>query len=359
MTTTSQIPKPFTFTYDTVNDIKLDLYIPPSASQVSESTTGDGSRSLPAVVAFHGGGMIAGAKDDIFVPFDLFNKFLAKDVLVIPANYRLLFPSTAEEIISDVGTLFMYLSSPSTALSAELAKHSLQLDIERLAVLGISGGNYPARAAATIPTIIPRPKAWFSLYGIAGDFLLDHWVQAKSPDQAFKGFNYDAAAAQELIDNGGGPVIHDAPYMILPGTGVPGDKAHRGDLSIAIYLNGTFLDCVLNEPGISDKVRQQPYEQRYSLIPESKRRYLLPISADTAPAVFVHGTSDTMAPLQEALTALKDLEKYKVDASHAWVEGAEHGLVDPAAWPNRHPGADAAEDEAIWYITEKLLKVRK
>ncbi|OCF32747.1 hypothetical protein I316_05668 [Kwoniella heveanensis BCC8398] len=359
--TIASLPKPLTFTYDPVNVIKLDLYIPSSSLKQKSDATDQAAnvlKSLPALVAFHGGGIIAGAKDDLFVPFDLFNKFLAQGVLVISANYRLLYPSTAEDIISDVRTLFDYLSSASSDLARALAKHSLRLDSDRIAVLGISGGNYPARAAATISSIVPRPKVWFNLFGIANDFVLDHWVQTKTPDQAWQAFSYDAAAAQALIDLNGGPVASDAPFVISSETGAPVDETHRGDLFISTYLNGTLLDHVLDEPGISAIVRQHPYEERLALIPDTKRKYLLPIDDKTVPAVFVHGTSDTVAPLQEALTALKDLSDHHVEARYAWVEGAEHGLLDPATWVDRHPRADAAEDEAVSYVVEKLLEAK-
>lgn len=55
-------PKPhLTCTYDPINHLELDVYIPSSFSPSSI----DGKYQVPAVIWFHGGGFVRGGKGDI------------------------------------------------------------------------------------------------------------------------------------------------------------------------------------------------------------------------------------------------------------------------------------------------------
>lgn len=70
----------------------------------------------------------------------------------LSADYRLLIPTTAKDIVDDVVKLFEYISTSTP-----------QIDASRIAVGGSSGGAYVARLAALYAK--PTPKALYSLYG--------------------------------------------------------------------------------------------------------------------------------------------------------------------------------------------------
>ncbi|TYJ56262.1 hypothetical protein B9479_003108 [Cryptococcus floricola] len=52
----------------------------------------------------------------------------SKGFLVLSADYCLLYPSTADDIIADVHTLFSYVASPTTELSSALSSQGPTLD---------------------------------------------------------------------------------------------------------------------------------------------------------------------------------------------------------------------------------------
>lgn len=72
-------------------------------------------------------------------------------------------------MIEDVRSLFAYIASAETELSSVLYSNGLSPDTSRIVVVGVSGGNYPARAAATLSSIVPRPIGWLNLSGMGSD----------------------------------------------------------------------------------------------------------------------------------------------------------------------------------------------
>lgn len=98
------------------------------------------------------------------------------EILLISPNYRLLFPSSADDMIKDVRSLFAYIASAENEPSFILYFKGLSVDTSRIVVMGVSGGNYPARAAATLSNTVPRPIGWLDLFGMGSDWLLDFWI---------------------------------------------------------------------------------------------------------------------------------------------------------------------------------------
>ncbi|KAK4685531.1 hypothetical protein P7C73_g4615, partial [Tremellales sp. Uapishka_1] len=342
----SVLPSAVPFTYDEVNHIDLDAYIP---SKVSIS-------KLPVIVIFHGGGMVAGSKKDALLPVWILEKVIPRDVLVISANYRLLYPSTTSDMIADAHSLFAYLSSPASGLAQMLGSRSLSLDLDNVAVVGVSGGNYVARAAATLSSIVPRPKAWLGVYGMGNDFFLDHWVTEKETYPL--ALKIVQERLDDLLTNHGGKLSSEAPLFPDPALKGITDAENRVGLFVQMHHDGTLDDYIFDTPGLSEALRALPYDERLAAVPKDKAHLRLPITEHTSPAFFIHGTKDITVPIVESQNALGELEKRGIKHGHAWVEGADHGLLDPSfigpGPPARMKGWEDAADKGIEWIMESF-----
>ena len=79
----------------------------------------------------------------------------------ISANYRLLIPITAHDIVDDVNNLFTFIRSDLS--TQDLGEHKIRIDSDRIAVGGESFGGYCAKLAALY--VKPKPKALVTFYG--------------------------------------------------------------------------------------------------------------------------------------------------------------------------------------------------
>lgn len=95
----------------------------------------------------------------------------------------------------------------------------LSLDTSRIVVVGVSEGNYPARAAATHSSIVPRPIGWLDLFGMGGDWLLDFWINGVDVERTMPLdiTLHDMAKADELMKTGGGAVVSEVESVLVDG----------------------------------------------------------------------------------------------------------------------------------------------
>lgn len=91
--------------------------------------------------------------------------------IFISAEYRLIPPSTAHEIVEDVQDLFKFISSE---LNDQLRSvyPTLEVDANRIAATGSSAGGLCAYLAAIHAQ--PRPAAVMCLYAMGGDLSVSH-----------------------------------------------------------------------------------------------------------------------------------------------------------------------------------------
>ncbi|KAL0245736.1 hypothetical protein I308_104871 [Cryptococcus tetragattii IND107] len=206
------------------------------------------------------------------------------------------------DMIEDVRSLFAYIASAETELSSVLYSNGLSADTSRIVVVGVSGGNYPARAAATLSSIVPRPIGWLNLSGMGSDWLLNFWINGIDVERTMPLDTtvHDMAKADELMKTGGGAVVSAVESVLVDGKAT--DELGRFNLWIAWQKWGIFLDYVLSEPGLSARLAQVPYQSRLQMIPKKKRRLLLPITPGTPPTYVLHGKEDLLVPFEESLT---------------------------------------------------------
>ena len=335
MSSSSPAARKLTLTYNPTHHLDLDIYFPSPPPTHTEGP----SAELPGVIYFHGGGMVAGSKSDL--PAYLPEKITFRNILFLSVNHRLLYPSTGRDILDDIHALFAFLSSQS--LSKSLAEHGASLDLARLGVFGLSGGNYAARAAATLSTVVPRPKAWVGVAGQGGDWLLDFWTQPQSSTQLI-GLPYDPDKVDKLESVSGGVAVSDVPLYPVAGMEGRPDPEGRLGLYVRWQNRGTYLDHLLH-PTTSARLRSIPYDQRLAQIPADQRELLLPITLDTPPTFLLHGTEDELVPFGEAQRTAEELRALGIRVECEWFEGVGHGVANPqraglaeAVWEARFDG---------------------
>ncbi|OXG13974.1 hypothetical protein C366_04967 [Cryptococcus neoformans Tu401-1] len=106
-------------TFDIEHDLQLDAYLPDMSDKVN-----DRALSVPVVIHYHRGGMLIGSKGGIYPSF-MPVYLQSRKILLISLNYRLLFPSSADDIIQDVRSLSTYIASAETELSFILLSKGL------------------------------------------------------------------------------------------------------------------------------------------------------------------------------------------------------------------------------------------
>ncbi|EPT02218.1 hypothetical protein FOMPIDRAFT_1047924 [Fomitopsis schrenkii] len=267
----------------------------------------------------------------------------AKGLIFLSADHRLIHPSTGSDIIADVRALFAFLASPS--FSAAHLPLGVELDPERLAVMGISGGGYAARAAALYAE--PRPRAAYLLYAMGGDFLSDHWLAVKEP------------AATLVI----GPIDikpgWDAVKHLLENEPAPATEAPSGRLTLLSWFwrTGTLLDHVLGEP-ISAGLRALPKDGRLAAVPVRLRPALL-LETQSGPGGFpptflLHGGADAVVPVAESRATYERLLGAGVEVEIAVIEGAPHGLIAGFAPVRFVEGAEEAHERGMEFVARFL-----
>lgn len=272
-------------------------------------------------------------------------------MLFISADHRLLYPSTAFDIITDVKTLFTFLASPS--FSETHLPPGVTLDASRIAVSGESGGGYPTRAAGIFAE--PKPKALLLQYAQGGQLLDDHWLAVKDRDAPDpEGGIVSRESVAHLLNEQQEQISYD-PMPVL------GDDAPKGDsgrtkLLLWWWRTGGFVDVVLGVNGMSKFLRGLTLPQREGYIPETLRRALLQtqLKEDFPPTFLLHGSNDRLVLPAESQLTYDRLRELGVEAELHVLEGAGHTLIDEKDPPNLAAGARELQQKAVEFLMHKL-----
>lgn len=316
---------PITVTYLQVDG--LDIHLPVGVQG-----------ALPALVHFHGGGLVTGARNDgsvrqwggvISIIQSLTSlthihpsgDILARGIAFISADHRLLLPYTSHDQITDVRAIFSLLASP-TILSSYLPA-DVTIDSTRIAVAGTSAGGYIAALAALHAN--PRPKVVLNLFGMGGDFLLDHTVQPHST--GMRGVP-PIPRKDEVAPLLEAPIRSASAPMSKTANGFA-DVSGRIHLVSWFYHTGEFLDYVTGTSGLSERLRELPYDERAAAVPHEARAVLPQLlrDSDHPPTIFLHGAEDSAVPVTESEHAYEQLKSVGVETELIVLPDAEHGLV--------------------------------
>lgn len=277
---------------------------------------------------------------------------LEHGILFISADHRLLYPSTAFEIITDVRTLFAFLASSS--FSETHLPEGVTLDANRIAVSGESGGGYAARAAGIFAE--PKPKALLLQYAQGGQLLDDHWLAVKDRDILDpQGGVIAKESVAHLLSEPQAPISYDPiPYL---GDNAPNGDSGRTKLLLWWWRTGGFVDVVLGVNGMSRFLRGLSFAQREGYIPETLRPAILQTQlTENFPATFLlHGREDRLVLPAESQLTYDRLRELGVEVQLEMLEGAGHALVDERDPPNLAAGAKEIQLKAVDFLIHKLL----
>ncbi len=272
-------------------------------------------------------------------------------MLFISADYRLLYPSTAFDIITDVKSLFTFLASPS--FSEEHLPAGWTLDVSRIAVSGESGGGYAARAAGIWAE--PKPRALLLQYAQGGQLLDDHWLAVKDHDMPDPtGGMVTKENVADLLSQPQ-PPISDDPIPML-GDEAPFGDSGRWNLLLWWWRTGGFVDVVLGINGMSRFLRGRSLDARENLIPEALRSAILQtqLKEDFPPTFLLHGKDDKLVLPNESELTYYRLQELGVEVELHMLEGAGHGLKDGSNPPNLAAGAAEIRQKAVDFLMKKL-----
>jgi acetyl esterase/lipase len=311
-----------TFTYKVVDGLSLyiDVYPPTSESAPTEET-----KSVPAVVYFHPGGLFVGYRKN-WVPTWLQKRLNNAGIAFIAVDHRLLGKSTGHDVLEDIKDLFAFLNAGINP-ALDTHKASFRIDPETLASAGGSAGGLCACLSAI--HALPRPKAVLSMYAMGGNLLTDFYLEPKTKpflmgrplvDPTPFG-KYIYPQSKEL------PIIAESPLAFHPSTSAtPGLPANpRMALAVLFLQQATWLDYYTGDHTLSERLRSA--SSRESVLSEHVSKELFPqfqITNSFPPTLLVHGTDDTGVLLEESRHLQSLLEKAGVKSTLTEVEGKEH-----------------------------------
>jgi acetyl esterase/lipase len=270
---------------------------------------------------------------------------LSSGHVLIQPSYRLLIPSSAHEILTDVRHFLTYLSSP--AYQATLPE-GVQLDLDNVVLSGFSGGAYVARLA--VVELQERRKrgeegirlgGLVSYFGMGGDIFLPDWIEKNKKDRE----NDEWSPVESLY---GSRELTDAPYT--PGLKGWENKVDRDVVWDFYRSNGLFVDVLAGTKGeIRDTWYQSKSrvdggsnsEQKEDVVREildTKHHHVIPQLwfalpenvKDFPPSIFIHGTEDDMVPYEESINTFNQLkEAGNKDVQFVSIQGVNHDMKLP------------------------------
>lgn len=263
-------------------------------------------------------------------------------IAFISADYRLLYPSTATDQLADVRALFSFLARSSGLGLPD----GVAIDASRIAVAGVSAGAYLARLAALYAP--QRPAAVLSLWGMGGDWFLDHFLAVKDTLPPFK-WAHESAPADPAM---GAPVAED-PAALDPVSRTWVDKLGRVGLYPLWWTRGDFLDHLTGNAGLSAELRMLTYAERATAVPEDLRCLFPQLFIDSSfpPTMLVHGDADVTVSVKESEHTHAQLEKCGVKSELCVVPNAEHGLRIGA---DMAPGVEQVYKKAFGFVAREL-----
>ncbi|KAI5479431.1 hydrolase [Pseudohyphozyma bogoriensis] len=255
------------------------------------------------------------------------------------AEYTLLVPKNAHEIIADVKDLFKFVE---TDLNTKLeAVGTQRIDTSNIVVAGTSAGGYVAYLSSMYASI--KPKALVPIFAMGGNYLSDHYVVPKT-EQFFLEIPFFPSDAyfRSILDLP--PTAHVTNTATLDPTKDPRIAFYPYTLQTA-----TTLDFITGIPGLSKQLAQLPEEERAAVVPASAIP-LFPQLADSTsfpPTFFLHGDEDTAVKVEESRAMWQKLVDAGVECELYEKKGATHGF-DNAMWEEK--------DEVTKRVVKFLLR---
>ncbi|KAJ8101952.1 Alpha/Beta hydrolase protein [Lipomyces tetrasporus] len=238
------------------HEIKADVLIPKTLS----------SGTYPVIVRFHGGYMITGSRlfADWF-PSWLVEYALLHSAIIVMPDYRLLPESTGADINADVADFWTWVHRDLASFLYSSGS-GINVDIEKLLVVGESAGGYLAIQSALSQPSISAAIAAYPMIDLKSDFY------SKAFEKPIMG---SAMLPASIIDE---HITDMSPGQIVSSAEPPA----RVGLAFAIVQQGRFMDFFGNGPPALFPMEQVEHIQ-------------------SVPPLFIfHGRDDTAVPVEES-----------------------------------------------------------
>ena len=263
------------FTYKIVEkcEIKADVYT------VSDDV------KRPVVIWIHGGALITGYRENIKP--DQIGLYVKAGYTLISIDYRLAPETKLKAIIEDIQDAYKWIREESS--------HLLNLDPDRIAIIGHSAGGYLTLMAGFC--VNPRPKALISFYGY-GDITGD-WYSKPDPFYC----KQPLVPKEEAYASVGGPVISEAL-----------SQPNRGRFYLYCRQHGLWPKEVT---GHDPNTEPSAFD---SFCP------IRNITKEYPPTMLLHGDKDTDVPYSQSLMMANELAHVGVKHELITIHDGEHGF---------------------------------
>lgn len=268
----------------------------------------------PAILFFHGGGLIMGSRHWI-VP-DQLARYTAAGFTVVSVDYRLAPETKLPEIVADAEAAYAWMRTEASA--------RFDFDPDRIGVVGHSAGGYLSLLAGAL--FRPRPRALVSFYGY-GD-LSGRWYSEPSPFYA----QLEPIAEGSARGAVGSSTISED---LLP------DSSRRGEFYLYCRQQGIWPQEVTGHDA-SERDWFAPFEP------------LRHVSPSFPPTLLLHGEADTDVPFEQSRLMAQQLARH----------GVIHELVTDPDWDHgfdydggSDPVVKKAFDRAVAFLLEFTLPV--
>ncbi|KAH1692716.1 hypothetical protein KXX35_006980 [Aspergillus fumigatus] len=321
------IHKPLTTLYKDVQGSKIttDIFLPPSGSATPQK--------YPVVINIHGGAFMLGHSRMVSTP--QVNDCLGRGWIVVVPNHRLC-PGVnlLEGPMQDIRDLLAWIHAGH--LDTVLAQYGpYRSDLENVAAFGTSSGGH---LALSLGFNTPKPpKALLSLYG-AVNFNDPLWskplphVGAKLPPNLSTDFINKVYAERPVPTDSSVSLEGQIESGASKG---PSFSQPRDAFAFSHIAAGTVLSAIYPEG--------QSIDPEYKLVDPAQN-----VSANFPPTYIVHGTADTLVPIDLSRNYLKRLKEAGVKCGMTEVPGEEHTFaatmkVGSQTWWLQREGFDFIE----------------
>jgi acetyl esterase/lipase len=253
----------------------------------------------------------------------------------VSVNYRLCPQVSFQEQLDDIKDAWTWCHENLPQVLGGMA-----VDVRKCVVAGDSAGGCFASLSGF--HFEPKPKVIVNLYGP---------VQLRHPHFHVPAANYKEQLAKAkylkrgtedelqaaLVDNDpskaktryiwwhdmGIPIERVRGFLGVPDLEVDENQKLRMDLYTYMSITRTRFSSVFRKHNFQTENEFQAELDKFSSLSKIKE---LPPSLSYPPTFFLHGNSDTAAPIGPSMEFYDQLEKRDIDCEARWAEGAEHSF---------------------------------
>lgn len=255
-----------TFTYKIVGDLEIKADVYRLLDQEIK----------PAIMYIHGGALMMGSRVGMPAEGQL-ERYLKAGYNVVSIDYRLAPETKLADIIEDIEDAYAWMRANGLGL--------LNIDPDRIAVMGMSAGGYLTLVAGY--RLNPRPKALVSFYGY-GD-ITGTWYSQPSPFYNQR----PEVPKDEAFQYVGGLEISESPK------GAAGQG--RGVFYLYCRQQGLWPKEVSGHDPETERAWFSDYEPRSN------------VTAAYPPTMLLHGEKDTDVPFEQSVSMAELLKANNVD----------------------------------------------